>query len=62
VTAAALTTRRVRENRGRAWVGRRREELGVSFIEEMEGEERAARVLHGAINGVGFFHDVNGER
>ena len=40
MTAAALTTRRVRENRGRAWVGRRREELGVSFIEEMEGEER----------------------
>jgi hypothetical protein len=32
------------------------------FIKEGRGEERAARVLHGAINGVVFFHDVNGER
>jgi hypothetical protein len=43
----ALTARRVRESRGRARVGRRREELGVGFIEEREGEERLAEVLHG---------------
>jgi hypothetical protein len=36
--AVALTARRVRESRGRARVGRRREELGVGFIEEREGE------------------------
>ena len=34
--------RRLRESRGRARVGRRREELGVGFIEEREGEERSA--------------------
>jgi hypothetical protein len=34
--------RRVRESRGRARVGRRREELGVGFIEEREGEEGSA--------------------
>jgi hypothetical protein len=39
--------RRLRESRGRARVGRRREELGVGFIEEREEEERLAGVLHG---------------
>jgi hypothetical protein len=33
--------RRLREIRGRARVGRRREELDVGFIEEREGEERS---------------------
>jgi hypothetical protein len=32
---------------GRARVGRKREELGVGFIEEMEGEKRSA----GGVNG-----------
>jgi hypothetical protein len=45
--AVALTMRRLRESRGRARVGRRREELGVGFIEEREEEERLAGVLHG---------------
>jgi hypothetical protein len=36
-----------RERRGRARVERKREKLGVGFIEEREGEERAAGVLHG---------------
>jgi hypothetical protein len=43
----ALTARRVRESRGRARVGRRREELGVGFIEEREGEDETVGVLHG---------------
>jgi hypothetical protein len=57
----AQTTRRVRERRGRARVGRRREELGIGFIEEKgemkrhQGRERGGRsVLQGAIDGVGF--------
>jgi hypothetical protein len=37
----ALTARRLRESRGQARVGRRREELGVGFIEE--GGERKRR-------------------
>jgi hypothetical protein len=41
MAAVALTTRRLRESKGRARVGRRREELGVGFIEEREGEERS---------------------
>jgi hypothetical protein len=45
--AVALTARIVRESRGRARVGRRREELGVGFIEEREGEEETVGVLHG---------------
>jgi hypothetical protein len=37
--AVARTARRVRESRGQARVGRRREELGVGFIEE-KGERK----------------------
>jgi hypothetical protein len=40
--AVALTARRVRERWGRDRVGRRERELSVGFIEDMEGEERAA--------------------
>jgi hypothetical protein len=37
--AVAQTARRLRDRMGRARVGRRREELGVGFIEEREEEE-----------------------
>jgi hypothetical protein len=42
MAVVALTARRLRESKGWLRVGRRREELGVGFIEEREGEERSA--------------------
>jgi hypothetical protein len=54
MAAVALTARSLRERMGRAREEKKREELGVGFIEEREGEERLAegvngrrRVLHG---------------
>jgi hypothetical protein len=44
MAVVALTTRRLRESRGRARVGRReREELGLGFLEEREGRGRDGR-------------------
>jgi hypothetical protein len=64
--AVALTARRVRESRGRAQVGRRREELDVGFIEEREGEERATgegrtTAITTTINGIGSNEEERGE-
>jgi hypothetical protein len=59
MAAVALTARRLRESRGRARVWRRREELGVGFIEEREGEERSVRVGRTAAK---VFKAINGGR
>jgi hypothetical protein len=58
MAVVAQTARRLRERMGRARVGRRREELGVGFIEEKgerkrrQGRERDVQGLQGAIDGV----------
>jgi hypothetical protein len=46
---------------GRARVGRRREELGMGFIEEREGEEETAGVLHGHQRRRRVLHDASME-